>query len=123
MALQLELAHQEDILVVRATGIFASADEAAEYGAFILRSVRETKVLRVLLDEHELVDKTTALEASVVGETEPFLDMVGMGVRMACLYNPDFARQARAYETALQNRSVSYRAFDSREQAVTWLRS
>jgi len=123
MSLKTTLDIRKDYLLIRASGVFLSGDEVEQYAHFLLGSVETEDVNRVLLNEQQLIDKTDPLDASYIGNSEKMVKLTMRGVRIACLFNPKYADQARAYETALQNRSISYRNFISEDEALDWLLS
>jgi hypothetical protein len=94
-----------------------------EYLALVVRMAGEYSLKRILLDEKHLGVKGDLLDAYAFAESDLAREMIERGIRMACMPAPEHSEFIRCAETILRNRSISFRAFDPKDEdeAVAWL--
>ncbi|WP_316898620.1 hypothetical protein [Pseudodesulfovibrio indicus] len=113
----------DSYLIVTVSGSIESSEELADLAGLLVSMGREYGMTRALLKEYRLIKNVDALDIYSVGEAQVSVEAAAMGVRVACLPNPDEIQLAHTLETVLCNRSVNYRIFEDEETAVAWLTS
>lgn len=118
-----EITPMDGYIVVRSTGVFDNADEVLKLAETLGQVARTYPERGMLLDQLDAVDNQDFQDAYELSESDLISDLAMLGLRLACLCTPDNLEINRAWETLLQNRSINYRAFLDRDEAVTWLKS
>ncbi|MGE4421804.1 MAG: hypothetical protein AB7D39_05865 [Pseudodesulfovibrio sp.] len=111
----------ETYLKITVSGTMESLEDMADFAELLSRMGDEYGLHWMLLDEKRLKKYLDVLDAYRLAEADITAQAATRGVRMACLPNPEDIEFARNMETILHNRSVSYRVFENKDEAVAWL--
>ncbi|MBG0790064.1 MAG: hypothetical protein H0S80_06150 [Desulfovibrionaceae bacterium] len=109
------------VVHARVCGVISTGSEAACKAREVVDSAIKSGIYRVLLDERELDISVDIHEIIAIAREFEDRHIAFYGGRVACLYRPEKKNLYKAYETIYQNRSLSYRLFDGRDQALAWL--
>ena len=112
---------KEDHLFFHVDG---EADELADivaYSESIICQARKLNHNRLLIDETSLAMNIDTHDVIQFAKWIADTGVVGLGLRAAVVCAPCNRAVIRAFETALQNRSISYKMFENLESAEAWL--
>nr|WP_321513046.1 hypothetical protein [uncultured Pseudodesulfovibrio sp.] len=121
--MQLTLRLENDCLHVTTTGTVDTVEKMQHYAVTILEKAIEYNTKRVLLDERNLTNLTTSLDASLLAQSAEVDKAAILGIRVANLVSQKGYSIAVIYENALFNRSLNCKTFTDKEQAIQWLTS
>lgn len=121
MAYSLTFSDQQDWLLVVAEGDVTGFPEYAEKAQRVVESVLETGVKRVFLDDRRLVLSVDAHDITLLAEKLGEANLQSIGLRLACLCKPECNELYRTIETIYQNRSLNFRIFCDKDEALEWL--
>jgi len=102
-------------------GEVSDAETFIEWGLKLVSRAREARRTRVLVDNRTFSLNLSSLDIITFAN---FLEDKGaskLGLRMAVLSNPHNPENSRMVETALVNRSASYKSFRNQVEAKEWL--
>ncbi|ADU64059.1 MAG: hypothetical protein KUA35_12080 [Pseudodesulfovibrio sp.] len=108
-------------LLVIAQGAAQTADELTEYALSLVEEARKTGQTRILLDETRAAITPDTFDIVLLADRLDALRVANLGIRTAAVCAPDNCEVERSIETALRNRSISYRVFDDKAAAEAWL--
>ncbi|MDD3313405.1 hypothetical protein [Pseudodesulfovibrio sp.] len=104
-------------------GAVTDAQSLIDWGLAIVRMAQEKKRPRILVDNREFILELSPLDVVEFASYFEERDIAFLGLRLAVLSSPSRPQTTRLVETALTNRSASYRRFTSTEEAQAWLES
>lgn len=110
-------------LLVMAQGAAQTADDLTEYALALLEEACKTGQTRILLDETCAAMTLDTFDIVLLADRLDEMRVANLGLRAAAICAPDSCEAMRSLETALRNRSISYRVFDKRAAAEAWLLS
>jgi len=113
--------HLDTHLEISIRGTLATEEELADFVELLTRMSIDYNTTRGLLDGRFLKKELDVLAIYKMAESEPVAQAAIRGVRLACLPNPEQMDYSTTMETLLHNRSVEYRVFTDRDEAVAWL--
>ena len=113
----------EDVVQLVVVGKTASVADLLKYSRAVADSCAAKACRRVLMDERALIMDEDALAAYEFSESDSIVELATSGIRIACLSSHENLKQNLAYETSMQNRSLNFRVFTDRGEALVWLRS
>lgn len=102
-------------------GMVDNAESFIEWGLSVMGRAREMGHTRVLFDNRTFRLYLTPLDVITFASHLEKIGAARMGFRMAVLSNPANLETSRLVETALVNRSGSYKGFRSQKEAKEWL--
>jgi hypothetical protein len=111
----------EGYLLCITDGEVSDAETFIEWGVKLVAKAREARRTRVLVDNRTFHLNLSSLDIITFAN---FLEEKGaakLGLRLAVLSNPHNPENSRMVETALVNRSASYKSFRNQEEAKEWL--
>lgn len=120
--MQIEAEPKDGYVLVRMSGMMPAGSFMENLLRF-MGIVKDSGVKRVLIDEAGLDFMVDMLEAYELGESSVITEAATEGYRFASVPAPGNRDRNRVLETVMQNRSVSYRVFDSLSEAKAWLLS
>ncbi|WP_272701318.1 hypothetical protein [Desulfovibrio sp. Fe33] len=92
-----------------------------EWGVKLVAKTRHCRRTRVLLDNRTFHLALSALDIITFANFMENQGAAKLGLRIAVLSNPHNPESSRFVETAMVNRSASYRAFRTQQEAHDWL--
>jgi len=111
----------DEYLLCITDGEVSDAETFIEWGLKLVSRAREARRTRVLVDNRTFSLNLSSLDIITFAN---FLEDKGaskLGLRMAVLSNPHNPENSRMVETALVNRSASYKSFRNQVEAKEWL--
>lgn len=114
---------QDDVVLLTVTGVTRTVTDLLQYGEYVDRICAEHARKRVLMDERDLVMDEDTLTAYDFSESDNIVALATSGIRIACLSSVDNLEMNSSYETYMQNRSLNFRVFTDRDEAMEWLRA
>lgn len=102
-------------------GVVGDAGTFIEWGLRLLTKAREVRRTRLLVDNRTFSLELSPLDVITFANFMEDRDAAKLGLRLAVLSNPHNPETSRLVETALVNRSASYRSFRSQQEAQHWL--
>lgn len=108
-------------LLVEAQGTAKTADDLTEYALFLLKEARKTGLTRILLDETRATITPDTFDIVLLADRLDEMRVANLGIRAAAVCAPASCEVERSIETALRNRSISYRVFYDKAAAEAWL--
>ena len=126
MSMLAQIQHKSDILNAVLTGTF-SLDEAKRTFLEILDAVALQKSKGILIDGRTLVGKPEVIERFFYGQFTAEMVIsyedrgVSAGTPFAYVLNEPILDPKRFGETVAVNRCMNVKAFECREEALTWL--
>lgn len=113
---------QDGYLLVESAGSIDSDSEAIDlYFTPQVERTIETGVKRLLVDERALAINLDYHDVVEIAEDWSRQALQSQGVRIAVIHAGESTEKHEAYETAAFNRSIAYRTFPNRAQALGWL--
>jgi hypothetical protein len=112
---------KEAYLLCITDGDVADAEPFIEWGLKLVAKAREGRRTRMLVDNRTFLLKLSPLDVIAFANFMEDKGAAKLGLRMAVLSNPHNLETSRLVETALVNRSASYKSFHSQEEAKEWL--
>jgi hypothetical protein len=112
---------KDEYLLCITDGEVFDAETFIEWGLKLVARARELRRTRLLVDNRTFRLDLSPLDVITFAN---FLEDKGaakLGLRLAVLSNPHNPETSRLVETALVNRSASYKSFHSQEEAKEWL--
>ncbi|EGB13860.1 hypothetical protein DND132_0644 [Pseudodesulfovibrio mercurii] len=112
---------KNEYLLCITDGVVDDAETFIEWALKLVAKAREARRTRILVDNRTLRLDLSPLDIITFAN---FLEDQGtakLGLRLAVLSNPHNPETSRLVETALVNRSASYRSFRSQQEAQEWL--
>jgi len=91
------------------------------YSETIIVETQKRDRSRLLIDDRALTVDLLPLEVAIFGDHLQNVDFTMLGLRIAVVYSPINTAISRFFETALTNRSVSFRTFKYLKAAEEWL--
>jgi|GEM_PF-2058812 len=111
---------KEKYVLIDAAGKLNTVDDTLVFAGDVIREAAARKTTCILIFGRDIemdLDVSQAFKvAQTLGDYAPLL-----GMRMASVPNTKHKKLEQFFETALQNRSISYRVFDSKKEAEAWL--
>jgi hypothetical protein len=119
VTIQYEIAVEDDLLVVVASGVDEDVEEVQSYGMAVIAAAVEHQVTRILCDERSLEYRLGTMDtfqaAKFVADHAP---RVG---RAAIVCDSRYLRDARFWEDVSRNRGLQAAMFTSLSEARAWL--
>ena len=112
---------KEDHLFFQVDGEANDLADVIAHAESIIFQARKFKHKRLLLDETALSMSIDTHDAILFANWFAETKVAAMGLRAAVVCAPCNRAVIRAFETALRNRSISYKMFDDLESASEWL--
>jgi hypothetical protein len=113
----------DQYLLVAAQGTAHTADDLTQYALALLDEARRAGQTRILLDETRAAITPDTFDIVLLADRLDELRVANLGIRTAAVCAPENCEVERSIETALRNRSISYRVFYDRAAAEAWLLS
>ena len=112
---------RKDYLLCITDGKIDSLDALFNWAKSIIDKTRETGHRKLLFDNRTCRLELTSLDVVTFATQLEVIDIMKSGYRLAAIPSPHNPDVSRMVETALINRSVSYKMFASQEAAKEWL--
>ncbi|MGE4421323.1 MAG: hypothetical protein AB7D39_03425 [Pseudodesulfovibrio sp.] len=112
---------KEEYLLCITDGDVSDVETFIEWGLKLVAKAREVRRTRVLVDNRTFLLKLSPLDVITFANFMEDKGAAKLGLRMAVLSNPHNPETSRLVETALVNRSASYKSFRNQEEAKEWL--
>lgn len=109
-------------LLFDVTGTEDTVEDVRELAKTLIHHVKEENCHRVLLDERNLVIEYDVHDFLTVAE-DLASTVPTMGIRVATLFSENNKSYFQWIETAMQNRSMNYKIFTSKQDALEWLQA
>lgn len=111
----------DDYLLCITDGEVSDAESYIQWAMNVVKKALETDHKKVLFDNRTFHLKLTQLDVSAFAAHLENMGTARLGFRLAvvpCSRNPEVSRMV---ETALRNRSGSYKTFQNQDDAKAWL--
>jgi len=112
---------KEDYLFFNVDGEANALDDIIAHAESVISQARKFKHTRLLMDETALVMNVDAHDIILFAKWFAETKVAGTGFRAAVVCSQCNRSLIRSSETALQNRSISYKMFKNVESAKEWL--
>jgi hypothetical protein len=111
----------DEYLLCITDGEVSDAETFIEWGLKLVSKAREAHRTKVLVDNRTFSLKLSSLDIITFANFMEEKGAAKLGLRMAVLSNPHNPENSRMVETALVNRSASYKSFRNQAEAKEWL--
>lgn len=111
-----------DVLFVKATGKVHGVETFSEKATTVVREILRTNAKRIMLDDRELAVSLDAIDIKDIADVLEQSNLQTMGLRLACMCRQLDRDTYQLIETMYQNRSLNFRLFQKREEALEWLK-
>ena len=112
---------KDEYLLCITDGEVSDSDAFIEWGLKLVAKAKETRHTKVLVDNRTFRLNLSPLDVITFANFMENMGAAKLGLRMAVLSNPHNLEESRLVETALVNRSASYKSFRSQQDAQEWL--
>ncbi|WP_319470777.1 hypothetical protein [uncultured Pseudodesulfovibrio sp.] len=121
MPLNIAFELNETHLLCLATGRIETSEELYQFNTAMVQAVEKTGLRRILLDMQKS-DSSLDYHDVLTAENRETSDRFAMGgIRIAAVVSPHRLKAHQLYETMAINRSIVYKAFSGKQQALDWL--
>jgi len=110
-----------DHLLCVSDGIIGDADDFIAWATTFIQKAMESKQKRLLIDNRTLFLDVSSLDVITFAKHLEKIEAAKLGFRIAVLSSPKNVGTSRLVETALVNRSATYKTFQNQEEAKEWL--
>ncbi|WP_319585016.1 hypothetical protein [uncultured Pseudodesulfovibrio sp.] len=111
----------EEYLLCITDGEVSDAETFIEWGLNLVAKAHEMRRMKVLVDNRTFSLKLSSLDIITFANFMEEKGAAKLGLRLAVLSNPHNPESSRMVETALVNRSASYKSFHNQVEAKEWL--
>ncbi|OIQ51718.1 hypothetical protein BerOc1_00175 [Pseudodesulfovibrio hydrargyri] len=111
----------DEYLLCITDGEVSDAETFIEWGLKLVAKAREARRTKVLVDNRTFRLHLSSLDIITFANFMEEKGAAKLGLRMAVLSNPHNPENSRMVETALVNRSASYKSFRNQVEAKEWL--
>jgi hypothetical protein len=108
-------------LLIATSGSMSTLDELLGYAEDILSELLRRKQTRVLVDERALTMHLDAYDLITLADRLDARGLAVLGIRTAAICSATNFAIEKMLETALNNRSLTHRAFLDEDEALAWL--
>lgn len=112
---------KREYLLCITDGRVENAESFIEWGVGVMAKAREMGHTKVLFDNRTFELRLTPLDVITFATHLEDIGAARLGFRVAVISNPVNPETSRLVETAMVNRSGSYRNFHSQQEAKDWL--
>lgn len=112
---------KDEYLLCITDGAVSDAETFIEWGLQLLSKAWEARRTRILVDNRTFRLDLSPLDVITFANFMEDKDAAKLGLRLAVLSNPHNPEASRLVETALVNRSASYKSFQTQQEAQHWL--
>ena len=110
-----------DVLFVKTSGKLHGVETFSEKAKTVVGEILRTNAKRIMLDDRELAVTLDALDIKDIADQLEKSNLQTMGLRLACMCRKLDSETYKLVETMYQNRSLNFRLFQSRDEALDWL--
>jgi hypothetical protein len=111
----------DEYLLCITDGEVSDAETFIEWGLKLLSRARKARRTKVLVDNRTFRLNLSSLDIITFANFMEDNGAAKLGLRLAVLSNPHNPENSRMVETALVNRSASYKSFSNQREAKEWL--
>jgi len=112
---------KEEYLLCITDGEVSDSVTFIEWGVKLVSRAREARRTKVLVDNRTFRLRLSSLDIITFANFMEEKGAAKLGLRLAVLSNPHNPENSRMVETALVNRSASYKSFSNQVEAKEWL--
>ena len=102
-------------------GTVASVESFIEWAVAVIGKARETNHTKILIDNRTFELRLSSMDVVTFASYLEEMNAASLGLRLAVTSSPKNPEISRMVETALTNRSASYRSFRNQKEAMDWL--
>ena len=111
----------DEYLLCITDGEVSDAESFIEWALSLVAKAREARRTKVLVDNRTFRLNLSSLDIITFANYLEEKGAAKLGLRLAVLSNPHNPENSRMVETALVNRSASYKSFGNQVEAKEWL--
>ena len=108
-------------LLVESSGEMATFEDGVAYIQSQVDAAREEGMLRLLVDDRKMTVSLDYSDILSLAEYWQGKGLQSLGLRVAALAPPSAPQGQLAYETTAGNRSIVFKVFFDRREALDWL--
>lgn len=120
MAYKYNVTQESGYLHFTISGNAHNAEDARQFAYKVIVQAEASACSNIFFDEKKLETNLTSHDIYTLAEEFSGL-IVSEGFRIAALHTARNAEVGKMFETMLQNRSINYRTFMDKKEALNWL--